>query len=336
VIPAYNASRTVGSVIRGALKYVHKVFVVDDGSSDSTETTASEAGAEVIVINRNRGKGNALKVLFQKATEAGYDAVISMDADGQHDPEEIPRFITAHAMYPDNIIIGSRMHEKEKIPRARYNSMRIARFYVSLAANQFIEDTQCGFRLYPLSLIKKMRLTTERYVTETEILMKAGDSGSTIRFINVKAIYGSNDSHFRPIMDVAAITAYVISYLQIKWFIEGATSNRPYTYSYDNIRDTIGRCKIIDLPFQIMTLFTAPPAAVLFFLAYTLLSPIVNNYLTIRKLGCGFFKITIATQMLPVLLIVLILEKILKIIGIGFKPVDNIIQWAYPHLWMNT
>ncbi|MEW6419964.1 MAG: glycosyltransferase family 2 protein [Nitrospirota bacterium] len=336
VIPAYNASGTIESVIRGALKHVHKVFVVDDGSSDSTATTASGAGAEVIVINKNRGKGNALKVLFQKAIEAGYDAVISMDADGQHDPEEIPRFITAHAMYPDNIIIGSRMHKKEKIPRARYNSMHVARFYISLAANQFIEDTQCGFRLYPLSLIKKMRLTTERYVTETEILMKAGDSGSTIRCFPVKAIYGDNDSHFRPIMDVAAITAYVISYLHIKWFIEGVTSNKPCTYSQDNIRDKIGIYKPVDIFFQTVTVFTALPATVLFFLAYTLLSPIVNNYLTIRRLGCGFFKITIATQMLPLLLIVLILEKILKSIGVGFKPVDNIIQWAYPHLWLNT
>ncbi len=336
MIPAYNASSTIGSVITGALKHVHEVFVVDDGSSDSTATIASEAGAEVIVINRNRGKGNALKVLFQKAMEAGYDAVVSMDADGQHDPEEISLFISAHALYPDDIIVGSRMHEKEKIPRARYNSMHVARFYISLAANQFIEDTQCGFRLYPLSLFKKISLTTERYVTETEILIKTGDSGSSIRFVPVKAIYADNKSHFRPIMDVAAITAYVISYLQIKWFIEGVTSNRPCTYSRDNIRDKIARCKIADLLFQIVTVFTALPASVLFLLKYTFLSPIVNNYLTIRKFEGGFFKITLATQMLPVLLIVSILEKILQSIGVGFKLVDNIIQWAYPHLWINT
>jgi len=336
VIPAYNASSTIGSVITGALKHVHEVFVVDDGSSDSTATIASEAGAEVIVINRNRGKGNALKVLFQKAMEAGYDAVVSMDADGQHDPEEISLFISAHALYPDDIIVGSRMHEKEKIPMARYNSMHVARFYISLAANQFIEDTQCGFRLYPLSLIKKIRLTTERYVTETEILMKAGDSGSIIRFVHVKAIYGDNNSHFRPIMDVAAITAYVISYLQIKWFIEGATSNRSCTYSPDNIRDIIGRFKIIDLLFQIVTAFTALPATVLFLVEYTLLSPVINNFVIIRRCDCGFFKITLATHMLPILLIVTILEKILKSFDFKFNFVDNLIQWSFPHLWIKA
>ena len=336
IIPAYNASNTIRSVITGALNHVHKVFVVDDGSSDSTATVASEAGAEVIVIDRNRGKGNALKVLFQKAMEDGYDAVISMDADGQHDPEEIPQFISTHALYPDDIIVGSRMHDKGKIPRARYNSMHVARFYISLAANQFIEDTQCGFRLYPLSLIKKLRSITERYVTETEILMKAGDSGSTIRFVPVKAIYADNKSHFRPIMDVTAITAYVISYLHIKWSIEGVTSNKPCSYSQDNIRDKIGIYKTADLFFQIVTAFTALPATVLFFLAYTLLAPTVNNYLTIRKLKCGFFKITIATQMLPVLLIAAILEKALNRIDIELQMVDNLVQWAFPHLWINA
>ena len=87
--------------------------------------------------------------------EEGYEAVISIDADGQHDPEEIPQFVAMHTRYPEAIISGSRMHEKEKIPRARYNSMLIARFYISLAANQFLDDTQCGFRLYPLSFIKR-------------------------------------------------------------------------------------------------------------------------------------------------------------------------------------
>jgi glycosyltransferase involved in cell wall biosynthesis len=336
VIPAFNASKTIKSVVKGSLKHVHKVFVVDDGSSDCTAAAASEAGAEVIVLNKNKGKGNALKILFQKAAESGYDAVISMDADGQHDPEDLPLFINLHVVHPDDIIVGSRMHSKEKIPRARYNSMHVARFFISLAANQFIEDTQCGFRLYPLSIIKKMQLTSDRYVTETEILMKAGDSGAHIRFVNVKAIYGRNDSHFRPIMDIAAITAYVISYLHIKWFMEGVTSNRPNTYSENNIRDAIGRYKTIDMLFQIVTVFTALPATVLFLIKYTLLSPVFNNFVTIRKSGNGFFKITLATHMLPVLLIAAILEKLFKGLNIKLRMVDDLIQWAYPHLWLNA
>ncbi|OOP57148.1 MAG: hypothetical protein AYP45_05020 [Candidatus Brocadia carolinensis] len=155
VIPAYNASRTIGNIVTGALKYVSKIIVADDGSTDNTAVVASGAGAEIVIIDKNRGKGNALRVLFQKTIDEGYDAVISMDADEQHDPEEISKFLAAHITHPDEIISGSRMKEKEKIPRARYNSMCIARYYISLASNQFLEDTQCGFRLYPLSIIKK-------------------------------------------------------------------------------------------------------------------------------------------------------------------------------------
>ncbi|MBI4684648.1 MAG: glycosyltransferase family 2 protein [Nitrospirae bacterium] len=333
VIPAYNASKTIKSVVGGALKYVQKVIVADDGSTDNTASLASDAGAEVIVINKNKGKGNALKKLFQKAIEEGYKSVISMDADGQHDPDDIPLFINAHNTYREDIIVGSRMHEKEKIPRARYNSMHIARFYISFAANQFIEDTQCGFRLYPLSLIKKICLTTERYVTETEILLKAGDMGTAIRFVNIKTIYGDSESHFRPVIDVTLITAYVISYLHIKWFIEAATSNKPFTYSFYNIRDKIGKNKILNGFFQTITAFTTLPAATLFLFEYIVLAPVINNFSSIRRLGCGFFKITVATYMLPVLLGVTIIEKILNNMGFQFNFVDGFIEQFYPHLW---
>lgn len=333
IIPAYNASKTIGSVVNGALKYVSKVIVADDGSLDDTATAASRAGADVIKIDRNKGKGNALRVLFQKAMEDEYNAVISMDADSQHDYDDIPLFINEHNMYRENIIVGTRMHEKEKIPKARYNSMHIARFYISLAANQFVEDTQCGFRLYPLSLIKKLCLTTEKYVTETEILIKSGDMGEAIRFVNIKTIYGENGSHFRPIMDITAITAYVISYIHIKWFKEGLTSNTPFTYSKNNFHDAIRKFKVIDIIFQVITAFTALPASVMFFMKFAFLSPIINNYSIIRKLGCGFFKITIATHMLPVLLIIAILEKISSLFKLKINILDGVINKFYPHIW---
>ena len=334
IIPAYNASETIGQVVRGALKYVPLVIVADDGSTDHTSKFAAEAGGEVILIEKNRGKGHALKMLFQRAIDKGYDAVISMDADLQHDPEKIPNFIQIHNIHPNDIIVGSRMHEKEKIPRARYNSMHVARFYVSLAANQFIEDTQCGFRLYPLSLIKKILLTTDRYVTETEILMKAGDGDGFIRSVKIETIYGNCNSHFRPIMDVAAITAYVISYLMIKWLIEGVCSNRPYSYSPNNIRDLIGRHKIIDRLFQAIIVPTIFPGSVLFLIEYIFFSPIIkNNFASIRRLNSGFFKITLATYMLPVLVMIAIIEKSCNAVGVKLRFLDRIIKMFYPHLW---
>jgi len=333
IIPAYNASKTVESVVKGALKYVSKVIVADDGSVDDTAISASRAGADVIKMDKNRGKGNALKVLFQKAIREGYSVVISMDADGQHDPDDIPLFIKGHSAYPSDIIVGSRMHEKEKIPRARYNSMHIARFYISLAANQFIEDTQCGFRLYPLSLVNKINLTTEKYVTETEILIKVGDMGSRVRFVHVRTIYGGIKSHFRPIMDVAEITAYVIFYLHIKWLIEGLTSNRPFTYAIGSAVDTISRFKPVAIICQTITAVTAVPASMVFFIEYIMLSPFINNFLSIRRLGSGFFKITLASHMLPVLLIVTILERLLNKSKLEVNLVDGFINRFYPNIW---
>ena len=335
IIPAYNASSTINDVVRGALKYVSKVTVADDGSTDKTAIVASKAGAEIIVIEKNKGKGNALRLLFQKAIKEGYHAVIAMDADGQHDPEDIPQFITAHTMYPNDIIVGSRMHEKEKMPRDRYNSIYISRFYVSLVANQFLEDTQCGFRLYLLSSIKKLRLVTERYATETELLMKAGDMGVNIRFVKIKTIYSENGSHIRPIADVTKITAYIISYIHIEWLIEGVTSNKQNIYSAKGyLRDIIEKNKKVHILFQILTVFTALPASFFYLIEYTILPPLIpNNFASIRKLNCGFLKIAIATQMLPVVLIVAIIEKVLKAAGLQINIVDKFIGKFFPNLW---
>lgn len=337
VIPAYNASKTIKNVITEALKHVPMVIVADDGSQDNTSTIASEAGAKVVVINRNKGKGNALKVLFRTAIEEGYHAAITIDADGQHAPEDISLFLKAHNLFPNDILSGSRLYNKEKMPKARYNAMYIAQFYISLAANQFLEDTQCGFRLYPLPLIKQIRLITENYVTETELLIKAGDMGKRIRFVNIKAIYNKTESHVHPVVDVMSIAAYIISYLYIKLLTEGVTSNNPNTYLLENhFRDRIGRNKKLDRLFQIFTVFTALPFSIFCLLEYLLLPQFIPyNFASIRKIGCGFSKITLATLMLPVVLIVAAIEKIIKIIGIRVNIVDRFIEKFFPNLWKN-
>lgn len=334
IMAAYNAEETIGPVVSGTLKYVSRVLVADDGSTDQTAQIAAEAGAEVILIGKNRGKGDALKVLFQQAIDKGYDAVISMDADGQHEPEEIPRFIAAHANAPSDIIVGSRMHSPGMIPRARYNSMHVARFFISIAANQFIEDAQCGFRLYPLALIQKMKLTQARYVTESEILMKAGDMGAYITSTKIGAIYGNHVSHFRPVLDVAAITAYVISYLTVKFTIEGIRSNRMLTYSKDNFFDRISSFKITDRIFKTAAVLTFMPASVFWWLMFVLFPLFrMNNYASIRKFNYGYFTITLAGNMLPVILIIIICEKLLSCLGFRFRYVDEFVQRFYPHVW---
>ena len=333
IIPAYNAGRTIGAVVSGALTHCPDVFVADDGSMDNTGDSAADAGAKVIRIPFNRGKGNALKVLFDAAREKGYEAVISMDADGQHDPDAIPLFIEKHKKSPHNIIVGSRMAERDRIPRARLNSMQIANFYASLASNQFLEDTQCGYRLYPLGLISQLLLTTGGYVTETEILIKAGDSGNHISFIDIEAIYNHNGSHFRAIRDFSAITAYVISYLTIKWIIEGACPDRPYTYSRGGVRDRLARNRVVNGLFQTATVFTALPITLFFWMEYVLFGPFINNFASVRRLGCGYLKIAAATYMLPVMLAVLFIEKLLDIAGVQKGLTDAVVKKFYRNVW---
>lgn len=334
VIPAYNVAGTVAGVVEGALRHVPMVVVADDGSTDGTATKALQSGATVIRIDRNRGKGNALKVLFRQASAQGYSAVISMDGDGQHDPMEIPRLIEAHRQAPQRIIVGSRMHSRENIPRARYNSMHVARFFISLAANRFIEDTQCGFRLYPLDLIRRMTLTQNGYVTESEILIKAGDMGVGIDFVRIGAIYGEIRSHFRPILDVTAITTYIISYFPLKYFSEAILADKPFTYRRDNLRDKIAGNQIVDNLFKMITVVTVIPLTIVFLLLYVGLSKIVsNNFASVRRLGYGFYRITLATHLLPTILVIIIFEKLLSYTGIHCHLVDDFILKFYPHLW---
>ncbi|MBN1847141.1 MAG: glycosyltransferase family 2 protein [Deltaproteobacteria bacterium] len=336
IIPAYNAAKTIKSIVEGVREFIPFVMVADDGSMDETAKCASDAGAEVIVVGKNQGKGHALKLLFQRAKDKGYDSVITIDADGQHDPEDIPFFLAMHEQYPEDIIIGSRMRNKSNIPRARYNSMYIARFYISLAANQFIEDTQCGYRLYPLPVFQSISLMTDRYVTETEILMKAGDIGIKVRCIPVKTLYNGGPSYFRTVMDMTAITAYVISFITVKWVIEGLSSNRPFTYSQNRFRDFVSRYKVLDFAFQCFTAVAALPFSILCLVEYIFLASFIkNNFASIRALGKGFHRITIATHMLLVTLLVAVIEKFLKNIGLDIILVDRFLEKSYPNLWEN-
>jgi len=337
VIPAYNASKTINDVVTKVLKHVSHVVVADDGSTDGTAEIARKAGADVLTIGRNRGKGHVLKMLFQKSVEDGFDAVITIDADGQHDPEEIPSFIDAHILHPGDIIVGSRMHEQEKIPRARYNSMHIARFYISLAANQFIDDTQCGYRLYPLSLLNDLILTTEGYITETEILIKAGDKGTVIRCIDSKAIYTDNGSHYRPVLDTTAITGFVLTYLIMKWFKEGFISDRPFTYTHNNIMNLTGKHKIISIFFQAIIVVISIPVCSLYFIEYLTMQNIVkNNFASLRRRGIKFSKIVRASYMLPFVLMIIIGEKTASIVGIEIRSIDGFIKRYYPDLWSRS
>jgi glycosyltransferase involved in cell wall biosynthesis len=203
LIPAYDAKGMVGGVVEKALKYLPEVLVVDDGSSDNTAGEASEAGAKVISHPRNLGKGAALKTGFRYALEKGYDAVLTMDADGQHDPDEIPKLLSA-ASSDAGIVVGARLTEKDKIPPARYRANMVGVKCISWRARNPLLDSQSGFRIYKAELLREMKVKSSGFEAESEMLMRAGIMGYKIISVPVRTIYSEEAlrrSHFRAVPD---------------------------------------------------------------------------------------------------------------------------------------
>jgi uncharacterized SAM-binding protein YcdF (DUF218 family) len=214
VVPAYNEEKTIGSVVRRALAVCPVVFVVDDGSTDGTGDALRGLPVTVLRHEVNQGKGAALWHGMQAALAAGATAVITLDGDGQHRPEDIPGFMAAADKHPQHVIVGARLANKDAFPPKRYLANKVANFWISWAAGYPIADSQSGFRLYPAQLLRKLTFKLDRsksFVLESEFLIKASACGFRSVPIPIAAIYApdARPSHFRAIRDVALITRMV-------------------------------------------------------------------------------------------------------------------------------
>jgi uncharacterized SAM-binding protein YcdF (DUF218 family) len=216
VIPAYNEAATIAGIARQALAVCDHVVIIDDGSSDNTADEVRSVDGVVFLQNpENEGKAMTLSRGIVWALEQNMDYVITLDGDGQHKPDDIPRFIAATEASPEKIIIGSRMANKAAFPAKRYYANRIASFWISWTAGYPIEDSQSGFRLYPVELFRKLTIKKARaygFVFESEILIKAAKIGIKSISIPIDAIYHEHarPSHFRPVMDIVRITLMVM------------------------------------------------------------------------------------------------------------------------------
>ncbi len=198
LVPAYNEAAYIGDVVRSALKYA-PVIVIDDGSTDGTGGVAALAGAKVIQHAVNRGKGRALNTGFAHAVQRKVDAVITIDADGQHDPDEIPKFIEAFQAGLGDIIIGQR--DFSQMPARNQFGNRVGTFLLSLAMGQHIPDNQSGYRLLSRPVLETVRTDATRFEAEVELLLRARLAGFRIAWIPIKTIYTEKVSHFRPVHD---------------------------------------------------------------------------------------------------------------------------------------
>lgn len=214
VIPAYNEAATIYDIVTRALAISENVYVIDDGSVDATSEIVQKTKAHLMINPVNQGKAASMWRGMQAAIENGAVMIITLDADGQHSPEDIPRFIDAAKNEPNKIIIGSRMSEKSAFPKKRYYANVVANFWISWAAGYEIKDSQSGFRLYPAALIKKLKLRHDKprsFVFESEVLIEGARLGVTSLFIPIPALYQDNAraSHFRSVLDIVRIVLMV-------------------------------------------------------------------------------------------------------------------------------
>jgi glycosyltransferase involved in cell wall biosynthesis len=202
VSPAYNEEKTVAKVVQAALKYSEGVIVVDDGSTDSTYEEAKKAGATVIRHYRNLGKGAALKTGFKAALKMGADIVIVLDADLQHNPEEIPKLLKTMERENADIVVGSRFLGIIKgMPRMRILSNKLTTIILRLYFKLPITDSQSGFRAYKRQILEQVEFSAPRFSAETEILIDARRKGFRISETKIQTIYGEEKSKIRNFED---------------------------------------------------------------------------------------------------------------------------------------
>jgi glycosyltransferase involved in cell wall biosynthesis len=213
VIPVFNTAATVAEVIRRVRELVPDVMVVNDGSTDGTaEAIAAfgeEGGVTVISYPENRGKGHALKRGLAAAARMGFRYALTIDADGQHYPDDIPLFLEQADKTPGALVIGARNLTQENMPSRNTFANRFSNFWFRLETGIKMDDTQSGFRLYPLEPLKGMRFVTRRYEFELESAVRLAWRG--IRVVNIPigvhyAPGGQRVSHFKPARDFTRIS----------------------------------------------------------------------------------------------------------------------------------
>ncbi|MDP2627679.1 MAG: glycosyltransferase family 2 protein [Candidatus Rokubacteria bacterium] len=238
LIPVFDEALTIEGVVTRARRH-GAVLVIDDGSSDESAALAARGGADVLRLARRSGKGQALRRGFAEALARGADRVVTLDGDGQHDPDEIPRLLHAAASSPDAVVIGGRLGRggaaaNGVIPAGRLCAMRVAGFFIDWLTGCPLTDTQSGFRVYPVRLLETIAPRGGGFVLESEVLIRAAAGGWRLVETPVTARhFPARRSRFRPVRDGVAVGALLAGEILRRFWREAALGaaalRRPFT-----------------------------------------------------------------------------------------------------------
>jgi glycosyltransferase involved in cell wall biosynthesis len=215
VIPAINEAKTISDVIKGikALNLDIDVIVIDDGSEDETSLLAEREQAYVIKHAKRIGKGACLKDGFDYALTRGYDIIIALDADGQHEPSDIPQFLKTAKEKNISVVIGNRMGDPLGMPGIRVFTNRLMSSIISDICGQEIPDTQCGFRLFTTEALRSINIKARKFEIDSELLIKLAKKGYKIESLPIRSIYSNQISKIRPTRDTFRFIGFLIKTL---------------------------------------------------------------------------------------------------------------------------
>jgi len=198
VVPFFNEKETLDTILDETINYVNFIFAINDGSTDhSYQYENNKPNVRIVRLDKNYGKGKALSTGFQQAISGGFDHVVTIDADLQHDPKFIPELLGGLSSF--DIVIGNRLKNLKDMPIQRRLSNTLTSYFLTKKTGQNILDSQCGFRAYKIEVLRQIKTRFEGFEAESEILVKATNMGFKIGFVDIPTIYGTGKSKMKPV-----------------------------------------------------------------------------------------------------------------------------------------
>jgi len=216
-IPAFNEEKTIGAVVEKSLQYADKVIVCNDGSTDNTEEQAKEKGAIIINHKKNFGYGAAIITLFEEARKQNAEIMITLDGDGQHNPEQIPTLVSILTENNVDVVIGSRfLDNNTNSPGYRKTGIKIITYASNFGTNFKVSDSQSGFRVYSKNAIDAIHPTEEGMSVSTEILLKASNKGLSVAEVPITVSYEGETSTHKPVPQGISVLMNTLKFISVK------------------------------------------------------------------------------------------------------------------------